>query len=39
MLALSSSLAIAAFVQLDDGCPFSPQLKHVYPSNIPYQKL
>jgi hypothetical protein len=29
MLALSSSLAIAAFVQLDDGCPFLPQLKHV----------
>jgi hypothetical protein len=29
MLALSSSLAAAAFVQLDDGCPFLPQLKHV----------
>jgi hypothetical protein len=39
MLALLSSLVIAAFMQLDDGCPFLPQLKHVYPSNIPYQKL
>jgi hypothetical protein len=29
MLALSSCLATAVFVQLDDGCPFSPQLKHV----------
>jgi hypothetical protein len=39
MLVLSLLLVTAAFVQLDDGCPFLPQLKHVYPSNIPYQKL
>jgi hypothetical protein len=29
MLALSLSLVTVGFMQLDDGCPFSLQVKHV----------
>jgi hypothetical protein len=36
MLALSAVAAAAAFMQLDDGCPFSLQLKHVFSFQYSY---